>query len=79
MSRRARLAYRLSGRVPGRPPTGRRAAAAGPFDSRHPKEDHTLLTPRQRAVYDFIASFRERQGFAPAVEGISRHRGVASQ
>ena len=78
MSRRARLAYRLSGRVPGRPPTGRHAAAAGPIRPLPPEGGPHLLTPRQRAAYDFIASFRERHGFAPSFEEIRRHLGVAS-
>ncbi len=37
-----------------------------------------MLTPRQRAVYDFIAAFRERRGFAPSYEELRRHLGVAS-
>jgi repressor LexA len=41
-------------------------------------EDQRLLTPRQRTAYDFIASFRERHGFAPSFEEIRRHLGVAS-
>ena len=43
----------------------------------HPEDRH-LLTPRQRTAYDFIASFRERHGFAPSFEEIRRHLGVAS-
>jgi len=41
-------------------------------------EGFQLLTPRQRAVYDFITSFRERRGYAPSFEEIRRHLGVAS-
>jgi repressor LexA len=41
-------------------------------------EDRRLLTPRQRTAYDFIASFRERHGFAPSFEEMRRHLGVAS-
>jgi repressor LexA len=37
-----------------------------------------VLTPRQRAAYDFITGFRERRGFAPSYEEIRRHLGVAS-
>jgi len=41
-------------------------------------EGRRLLTPRQRAAYDFIASFRQRHGFAPSFEEMRRHLGVAS-
>jgi len=37
-----------------------------------------MLTPRQRAAYDFIAEFLERRGFAPSFEEIRRHLGLAS-
>ncbi|MEK7314652.1 MAG: transcriptional repressor LexA [Candidatus Eisenbacteria bacterium] len=70
----------MSGGVPGRPPTGRHAATTGPssFTHRPPQGDRHLLTPRQRTAYDFIASFRERHGFAPSFEEMRRHLGVAS-
>ena len=38
----------------------------------------TMLTPRQRAAYDFISDFSERHGFAPSYEEIRSHLGVAS-
>ena len=37
-----------------------------------------MLTPRQRATYDFIAAFRERRGYAPSYEEIRGHLGVSS-
>jgi len=37
-----------------------------------------VLTPRQRAAYDFIEGFAERQGYAPSFEELRRHLGVAS-
>jgi repressor LexA len=37
-----------------------------------------MLTPRQRAAYDFIADFLARRGFAPSYEEIGRHLGLAS-
>lgn len=37
-----------------------------------------MLTPRQRAAYDYIAGFLEREGFAPSFEEIRGHLGVAS-
>lgn len=37
-----------------------------------------MLTPRQRAAYDFIAEFLDRRGFAPSFEEIRRHLGLAS-
>ena len=37
-----------------------------------------MLTPRQRAVYDFIATFRGRKGYAPSYDEIRRHLGVSS-
>jgi repressor LexA len=42
-------------------------------------EGFPLLTPRQRAAYDFIAAFRAKNGFAPSFEEMRRHLGVASQ
>jgi repressor LexA len=38
----------------------------------------TMLTPRQRAAFDFITDFSERHGFAPSYEEIRGHLGVAS-
>src|SRR5205085_12115344 len=37
-----------------------------------------MLTPRQHAVYDFIAGFIERERYAPSYEEISRHLGLRS-
>ena len=37
-----------------------------------------MLTPRQRAAYDFIAAFRARRGYAPSFDEIRRHLGVSS-
>jgi repressor LexA len=37
-----------------------------------------VLTPRQRAAYDFITGFRDRRGYAPSYEEIRRHLGVSS-
>ncbi|MGE5176146.1 MAG: transcriptional repressor LexA [Hyphomicrobiales bacterium] len=37
-----------------------------------------MLTPRQRAAYDFITAFGERHGFAPSYEELRNHLGVAS-
>jgi len=37
-----------------------------------------MLTPRQRAAYDFIRSFSERNGFAPSFDEIRRHLRLAS-
>ncbi len=37
-----------------------------------------MLTPRQRAAYDFIVRFLERHGFAPSYDEIRRHLGLAS-
>lgn len=37
-----------------------------------------MLTPRQRAAYDFIMEFLDRYGFAPSFEEIRRHLGLAS-
>jgi repressor LexA len=37
-----------------------------------------MLTPRQRAAYDFITEFLERRGFAPSFEEIRQHLGLAS-
>jgi len=37
-----------------------------------------MLTPRQRAAYDFIIGFTERERFAPSYEEIRCHLGVAS-
>lgn len=37
-----------------------------------------MLTPRQRAAYDFITGFSERRGFAPSYDEIRRHLGLAS-
>jgi repressor LexA len=37
-----------------------------------------MLTPRQRAAYDFIESFRAEQGYAPSYDEIRRHLGLAS-
>jgi repressor LexA len=48
------------------------------FERRRHVEDRRLLTPRQRTAYDFIATFRERRGFAPSFEEIRRHLRVAS-
>ena len=37
-----------------------------------------MLTPRQRAAYDFIKGFSERNGFAPSFDEIRRHLRLAS-
>lgn len=37
-----------------------------------------MLTPRQRAAFDFIAEFLDGHGFAPSFEEIRRHLGLAS-
>lgn len=37
-----------------------------------------MLTPRQRAAYDFIEGFTERHGYAPSFDELRRHLGVAS-
>jgi repressor LexA len=37
-----------------------------------------MLTPRQRAAYDFIESFRAQRGYAPSYDEIRRHLGLAS-
>jgi repressor LexA len=79
MSRRARLAYRPPGQgsrtAAHRAPRGRLGTR---IVRRRPPGGPTLLTPRQRAAYDFIAAFRARNGFAPSFEEIRRHLGVAS-
>jgi repressor LexA len=37
-----------------------------------------VLTPRQRAAFDFIEDFTDRRGYAPSFEELRRHLGVAS-
>ena len=37
-----------------------------------------MLTPRQRAAYDFIESFQVDHGYAPSYDEIRRHLGLAS-
>jgi len=37
-----------------------------------------MLTPRQRAAFDYITEFSEGHGFAPSYDEIRRHLGVAS-
>ena len=37
-----------------------------------------MLTPRQRAAYDFIEDFTRRHGYAPSFEELRRHLRVAS-
>lgn len=37
-----------------------------------------MLTPRQRAAYDFIESFRTQTGYAPSYDEVRRHLGLAS-
>jgi len=37
-----------------------------------------MLTPRQHAVYEFIAGFIDRQGYAPSYQEIGRHLGLRS-
>ena len=37
-----------------------------------------MLTPRQRAAYDFIARFSARKGYAPSFDEIRRHLRLAS-
>ena len=37
-----------------------------------------MLTPRQRAAYDFIQRFGARNGYAPSYDEIRRHLGLAS-
>jgi repressor LexA len=37
-----------------------------------------MLTPRQRAAYDFIAQFGETRGYSPSYDEIRRHLKVAS-
>jgi repressor LexA len=37
-----------------------------------------MVTPRQRAAYDFITAFSERKGYAPSYDEIRRHLGLAS-
>lgn len=37
-----------------------------------------MLTPRQRAAYDFITAFREKRGYAPSYDEIRGHLGVSS-
>ncbi|HEU4335145.1 MAG TPA: transcriptional repressor LexA [Candidatus Eisenbacteria bacterium] len=37
-----------------------------------------MLTPRQKAAYEFIERFRARRGYAPSYEEIRRHLGVSS-
>ena len=37
-----------------------------------------MLTPRQRAAYDFIESFGMERGYAPSYDEIRRHLGLAS-
>jgi repressor LexA len=37
-----------------------------------------MLTPRQRAAYDFIQSFGARKGYSPSYDEIRRHLGLAS-
>jgi repressor LexA len=37
-----------------------------------------MLTPRQRAAYDFIETFLARHGFAPSYDEVRRHLGLAS-
>jgi repressor LexA len=37
-----------------------------------------MLTPRQRAAYDFVLRFSERKGYAPSYDEIRRHLGLAS-
>jgi repressor LexA len=37
-----------------------------------------MLTPRQRAAYDFIEEFRGRTGYAPSYDEIRAHLGLSS-
>ena len=37
-----------------------------------------MLTPRQRAAYDFIETFGAERGYAPSYDEIRRHLGLAS-
>ena len=37
-----------------------------------------MLTPRQKAAYDFIRTFSDRKGFAPSYDEIRRHLRLAS-
>jgi repressor LexA len=37
-----------------------------------------MLTPRQRAAYDFVVRFSRRNGYAPSYDEIRRHLGLAS-
>ena len=37
-----------------------------------------MLTPRQRATYDFITAFSAREGYAPSYDEIRLHLGLAS-
>jgi len=37
-----------------------------------------MLTPRQRATYDFVIRFSRRNGYAPSYDEIRRHLGLAS-
>jgi len=37
-----------------------------------------MLTPRQRAAYDFIETFGTERGYAPSYDEIRRHLGLAS-
>lgn len=37
-----------------------------------------MLTPRQKAAYDFIQGFTQRHGYAPSFEELRRHLRVAS-
>jgi len=37
-----------------------------------------MLTPRQRAAYDFVIRFSRRNGYAPSYDEIRRHLGLAS-
>jgi len=37
-----------------------------------------MLTPRQRAAYDFITRFSQRNGYAPSFDEIRRHLRLAS-
>ena len=42
------------------------------------REESIVLTPRQKAAYDFITAFRQRRGYAPSYDEIRRHLGLSS-
>ena len=51
---------------------------AGRWARRDDADAVIMLTPRQKAAYDFIRTFSDRKGFAPSYDEIRRHLRLAS-